>query len=147
MMTDMEQARRRLEQGGYTCVLCRGEEIITSRERGVAPLLRLLEEGRAFGGFSAADKVVGKAAAMLYVRLGVSAVWAGVISEPALGVLRSHSVVTAYGRCVSAIRNRSNTGNCPMETAVWDLEDPAEGEKAIRATLERMTGRSGHGKD
>ena len=33
---------------------------------------------------------------------------------------------------VEAIRNRTNTGFCPMETAVWSISDPGEALTAIR---------------
>lgn len=138
MTKDLEKARNLLRQGGYTCVLCRGEKTVTHRRRGVAPLLDMLDSGESFEAFSAADKVVGKAAAMLYVRLKVAAVYAEVISKPALQVLRQHEIRTEHLRCVEAIRNRTDTGNCPMETAVLALEDPAQAENAIREKLRQL---------
>ena len=79
-MDNWEKAKTLLAEGGYTCVICGGDKVYTSHERGVKPLLELLEQGAELKGFSAADRVVGKAAAFLYVLLGVSAVYAGVIS-------------------------------------------------------------------
>ena len=76
-MNDLQQARTALAQDGYTCVLCHGSEILTDSRRGVKPLLELLESGSDYTGFSAADKVVGKAAAHLYCLLGISAIYAG----------------------------------------------------------------------
>ena len=138
MTKDLEKARNLLRQGGYTCVLCRGEKTVTHCRRGVAPLLDMLDSEESFEAFSAADKVVGKAAAMLYVRLKVAAVYAEVISEPALQVLRQHEIRTEHLRCVEAIRNRTDTGNCPMEMAVLALEDPAQAENAIREKLRQL---------
>ena len=71
MMKDLDQAKILLEQGGYTCVLCHGEVTLTTELRGVRPLVRWLESGRNLAGFSAADRVVGKATAYLYVLLGI----------------------------------------------------------------------------
>ena len=68
-------ARAMLESGGYTCVLCRGDAILTDKRRGVRPLLDLLDSRENFVGYSAADKVVGKAAAFLYQLLGVEFVY------------------------------------------------------------------------
>ena len=43
-----------------------------------------------------------------------------------------------YGNLSEAIRNRDNTGYCPMETAVLDIDVPAEAVTAIRAKLEEL---------
>ena len=87
MTAALERAKALLTEGGYTVVLCRGEVTYTDTRRGVAPLLRLLDAATDVRGFVAADKVVGKAAAFLYLRLGVAAVHAGVISAPARDLL------------------------------------------------------------
>ena len=136
MNEDLLRARQLLEDGSYTCVLCHGQHIYTSTERGVRPLLELPPND--YRGFSAADKVIGKATAFLYVNLGVRAVYAPVISESALRVLKRSGIEVHYGVSVSAIFNRSRTGFCPMETAVRDIEDLNEALQAIRETYARM---------
>ena len=52
--------------------------------------------------------------------------YAGVAGEAAAAVLARHSVFAEIGCTVPRIRNRAGTGFCPMETAVWDIDDPAE---------------------
>ena len=76
--------------------------------------------------------MVGKAAALLYAYMGVSALYAGVASEPAADVLRRFGVDAEIGQVVPRIRNRAGTGFCPMETAVQGTDDPA----VARAVLE-----------
>lgn len=138
-MHDLHFARTLLEKENYTCVICRGEDVLTDRRRGVKPLMELLESGKDLHGFSAADKVVGKAAAFLYCLLGVKALHAGILSEPALAVLENAGIPVEYGTLVPAIRNRAGDGFCPMETAVWDLTDPALAPAAIRSTLQKLS--------
>lgn len=138
-MHDLDSARSLLEQGNCTCVLCRDGSTVTDSRRGVRPLLELLESETDFHGYSAADKVVGKAAAFLYCLLGVKALYAGVISQPALSVLEDAGITVRYGTFVPAIRNRTGDGFCPMETAVWDLTDPALAPDAIRETLQNLS--------
>lgn len=142
-MTDLERAKALLTEGGYTVVLCRGDATHTDTRRGVAPLLALLDEGADLTAFSAADKVVGKAAAFLYLRLGVTAVYAGVISQPAYDLLTAHGVATTYGALTPAIRNRAGDGCCPMETVCLPLTDPLEAETAIRKRLAQLTAPKG----
>jgi len=138
MYPDRERARQILEQGGHTCVLCCAEEIYTDDRRGVRPLLDLLEQDRDWHDFCAADKVVGKAAAFLYQLMGIRALYAQIVSEPAAKVLRDADIQLSYGTLVPAIRNRTNTGFCPMETAVWELNDPKEALPVLKATLENL---------
>ena len=139
MTPDRERAIARLEQGDCTVALCHGEHCIADSRRGVAPLLALLDSGRDVTGFAAADRVVGKAAAFLYVRLGVAAVYAPVMSRPAYAVLVAHGIDATYGVLVDAIRNRAGDRFCPMETAVWDISQPDEAETTIRHTLKNLS--------
>ena len=138
MNVDLKKARRILEAENYTCVLCRGESVLTDTRRGIRPLLELLEQPASWQGYSAADKVVGKAAAYLYQLLGVDAVYAQIISQPAADVLHQHGIALEYARLVPAIRSRDGTGFCPMETAVLDIEDPAEALAAVKLTLSKL---------
>lgn len=135
MHEDLILAFNILNEGSYTCVLRRGDITLTDDRRGIRPLMELLESGKDLHGYSAADKVVGKAAAFLYCLLGVKALHAGVLSVPARDVLVSAGISVEWGSLVPAIRNRAGDGFCPMETAVWDLTDPALAPDAIRETL------------
>lgn len=137
-MTDLERAKERLSEGEYTLVLCRGDQSHTDTRRGMAPLLALLDAGTDLAGFAAADKVVGKAAAFLYLRLGVGELYAGVLSRPAYDLLVAHGVTAAYGQLTDAIRNRAGDGYCPMETVTLPLSDPLEAEQAIRHRLAQL---------
>ena len=135
MQTDLNRARELLSLGSYTCVLCRDGLVYTDTRRGIRPLLELLARGTDLHGFAVADKVVGKAAALLYCLMGVRQVYAPVISSPAVSVLQAHGILLQYDTVVPAIRNRTQTGLCPMETAVWDLTDPKEALPAVREAL------------
>ena len=131
-MGDLHNARRRLTEGGYTCVLCRGNEFHTATARGVRPLLDWLDSGLDLRGFSAADKVVGRATAFLYVLLGVRAVHALVMSAPAREALQSNGIDASCDREVPGIINRRGNGPCPFEEAVLDISAPELALTAIR---------------
>lgn len=135
MRSDIERAVSLLGSGVYTlAAVCGGDEL-TSCERGVKPLLGLLDSGKSLRGYSAADKVIGKAAAFLYVLLSPVEIYARVISKPALEVLKSHGINISYDVLADAIRNRDNTGFCPMETAVINDTDPETALAHIREKL------------
>ncbi len=139
MFTDLENARAILEQENCTCVVCKGSTVYQSTRRGVAPLMQWLESGTNLTRFCAADKVVGKATALLYCLLGTKAVYARVISQSALRVFTDREMPCFYEALVPAIRNRAGDGLCPMEQATRDIEDPRQAPDAIRAALHRLT--------
>ena len=124
MQSNLTRALTHLREGGYTCVLCRKDETLTATERGVKPLLDFLASGQDFSGFCAADRVVGKAAAFLYVLMGIDALHAEVLSVPAQAVLARYGIPVTYTALTEAIRNRTGDGFCPMEQAVWSIDDP-----------------------
>jgi hypothetical protein len=134
----MERAIELLHGGQYTCVLCRGDETYTSTESGIKPLLGWLDSGIDLQGFSAADKVAGRAAAFLYILLGVKKVYADVMSEGAAAVFAEYGIEAASGVCVPNIINRAGTGNCPMEETVKDVDEPGEAERVLREKLLSM---------
>ena len=41
---------------------------------------------------------------------------------------------------VDAIFNRTNTGFCPMESAVWDIDEPEKAPDAIKKKLAALRG-------
>lgn len=145
-MSDLMEARRILERDGYSCVLCKGGVTHVSRKRGVAPLLDWLEEGLDMQGFSAADKVVGKAAAMLFVLGGVREIYAPVMSEKAVELLEKQGVAAGCAKTVDAIINRAGDGVCPMERAVADLEDPARAPETLRNALAALRADAAQGR-
>lgn len=137
-MFDLNRAVQALSAGEYTCVLCKGEEMVTSQARGVKPLVSWYVSGRDFSGFCAADKVVGKATAFLYALLKVKSVYAAVISQGALEVLAESGIQAQYGRLVSHIINRKGDGICPFEEAVLHIQDAPSAYLAIRGKMEEL---------
>ena len=136
MISDLEKAKESLISGGYTCVICKGKTEVFSFDRGVKPLVKWLKEESGFEGFSAADKVVGKATAFLYTLLKVKAIYANVISESALAVLKNYGIYTEYSELVPNIINRQKDGICPFESAVLETEN---NETAYRLIVEKMS--------
>lgn len=162
-MDDLERAKSALlGDDALGVVACRtsddGEgtvETLTGSGRGVRPLLQWLAAGVRLDGFSAADRVVGKGAALLYAKLGVKAVWAATMSGTGLETLRAHGIGASYGTLVPVILNRDRTGMCPIERSVehigggagdggttdLDAADLDAAETAIRAAVARLMAR------
>lgn len=140
MHPTLTHAKSLLKQGNYTLALYNGNpaSTITSCQRGVGFLLGLVKEGRNLSGYCAADKVVGKGAAFLYVLLGVDAVYAPVMSRPAKMVLEKNGVAVFCDNCPDGIINREGTGPCPVEDAVRNISDPRAALSAIEKRLEEL---------
>ena len=143
-MHDLEQAKALLRAGGYTCALCRGGVAYTSTARGIAPMLELISAGTVLTGFSAADKVVGKAPAMLFALARVRAVYAPVMTEAAIQTLTRYGIEASYDRIVPIIQNRAGTGRCPMDEAVSALDDPRQALEAIRRKVQLLAAQPPH---
>ena len=62
------------------------------------------------------------------------------MSRPAKEVLERHGISASWDVLTEAIRNRTDTGFCPMETAVWDMDDPAEALAAIKKKVMELNG-------
>ncbi len=139
MKADLTKAIDTLNGGNYTCVLCRDSAVYTSTERGVKPLIEWLDGNIDLKGFSAADKVVGKAAAFLYVLLGVKEVYARVMSEAAIRVFSENGIGCQCDVSVKNIINRTKTGSCPMEETVKEISSPSEALTAVRLKLTQLS--------
>lgn len=101
--------------------------VITSNDRGVNSLIKLIEEDKSqLSGSLIADKVIGKAAALLMIYAGVKEIYAPIISKPALQTLLKHNVKIYYDKEVERIINRKGDGLCPMETLCLNIEKPDE---------------------
>lgn len=132
------RAKAVLSESKHTCVLCKDSRILYSDERGVLPLLRWIKEGKDLSGFSAADRVVGKAAAFLYVKLKVAEVYAPVMSRAGADILMQYGIRAFYDTQTVEIRNRDNTDICPMDKAVKDVKEPEEALEKILTTVSKL---------
>lgn len=127
-----------LQRDGYTCVLCDRDRVLTSRQNGIAPLLTRIESGENLKGTVCADKIIGKAAALLVIFCGIRAVYGEVMSVTAKTLLEQAGIAVSYGVLTDFIINRKGDGPCPMEKAVADITDPVQAPAVLRATLDRL---------
>ena len=139
-MTDVEIAKANLD--GHSICLCRDGEIITDDGRGISPMMKFIAEEKDLTGYSVADLIVGKAAAMLFVKAGIVCVHGRTMSEAGRNYLEAHGIPCTYDILTEKIINRQGTDICPMEKAVSDIDDTEEGYQVLRARLEEMRAHS-----
>lgn len=138
-----EQAIGLLFAEKCSCVIRNGDSVRIFRERGVADLYRLLhEEPTLLRGAFVADKVVGKGAAALMVLGGVEAIFADVVSRPALELLAGAGIAVEYTVVVPNIVNRAGTAICPVEQLCAEAESAAECLPLIEGFIHKMKQRN-----
>jgi iron complex outermembrane receptor protein len=73
-----------------------------------------------------ADKVVGKAAAALMIIGEIKELHTHVLSTPALSLLKNTNIKVSFDKPADQIRNRTNTGFCPMESLCLECNTAEE---------------------
>ncbi len=114
------------------------KETLCSDIRGIGRLLTLVEEGSSLANGFVADRIVGKAAALLIVHLGAKQVYADTLSRAGFEVFVRHGVTFTFCRLVPHIINRTGDGLCPMEQATLSVDDPAMAYPILKETTVRL---------
>lgn len=134
-MDSLQSAINLIKEETATCVVMKDHKIIkTISGQGIAPVIDLYEQGVLKDAF-VADKIIGKAAAMIMVLGGVKEVYGKVMSRAGKEYLESRGVKVSNGQCIDMISNRAGNGICPMERTVMEIEEPAEALAALKETL------------
>ena len=132
MEKDFQKAKEEYNSGKYTLVICKGEDIIQSDVTGIRPVMTLIDSKKDYKGYSAADKIVGRAAAFLYTLLQVKNLYGETMSKGAVEILKNAGIYYEYKTLTDYIENRQKTGMCPMDEAVKDIDNPKDAYEAIR---------------
>ena len=127
-MSAIENAKELLHTKECACVVLTadGTELILNGQ-GISPIVNLLRENpQALQGATVADKVIGKAAAMLLAYGGALTIWGDIMSSGALKYLKASKISAAYEKLVPVLKNRAGTHQCPMETRAAELKTSQE---------------------
>ena len=136
----ISEFKEKIDSGAANFVLTRcGHIVYESALNGINAALEAFETcGEMFAGASAFDKIVGKAAAFIFILGGAKYVHGKVMSRPAYRLLTQSGVAAEYGILTDTIKNRSGNGMCPIEYSVKDAAEPEKGIEAIKKTLARL---------
>jgi hypothetical protein len=133
MNKNLKLATNELKTGSYAIVAVKeGKISFTGKQKGVIALMAALHKSpELLEGADVADKVVGRAAALL-MRFGkISSVFATVISSGAREALMQGGIETFFDKEVPYISNRAGDGMCPMEQKCLQISDPEEAYKVL----------------
>lgn len=124
-MTNLEKVKSILLEKNASLVVCykNGDikEYYQDRIKDIKAIL--MQDKNLLKDAIIADKVIGKVAASILTVAGVKEIYADVISKFAIPVLEENNIKYEYNKKVEYIKNKDNTGMCPMENKYKDQTD------------------------
>jgi hypothetical protein len=127
-MNDLETAKTQLIRNQLTLIFIKNGAILfeTQSHRISGFLTAIHELGRKLEDASVADKVVGRAVALLCAYTGIKAIYAETLSMKARDVLEKAGITCEWKGLVDTILDRSKNDVCPFEKAAAGISSPKE---------------------
>jgi hypothetical protein len=137
---DLEFAKLKLIKEDLSLVIVKkGKVIFETKKQGISGFLQAIEKlDKNLVAASAADKIVGVAAAMLCVYSGVASVFALTVSEEGIRVLEDNNILCRFEKKVSNILNRDKNDVCPFEKLAISSRNPDEAYVKLRSLASRI---------
>jgi hypothetical protein len=139
-MNDLETAKTHLTQEQLTLIIIKkGETLFETQSHRISGFLTAIEKiGRDLEGASVADKVVGKAVALLCAYAGIKAVYAETLSRNAIDVLEGSLIEVAWKSLVDNILDTSKKDVCPFEKEATNITDPKEAYNKFKTLQQKL---------
>jgi hypothetical protein len=139
-MTDLEIAKNELYEENLALVVVKnGSLLYSTKSHRIAGFLSAIDECDGdLEGASVADKVAGKAVALLSACSKVKEVYAAVMSRQALVVFKKHKIIYHWNELVENILDANKTGICPFEKAAANISDPEKAYKTFQDLRESL---------
>lgn len=139
-MNDLEIAKTQLHRKELTLAIVKnGEVLFETRSHRISGFLGAIEQfGSKLEGAAVADRVAGKAIALLCVYAKISDVYAEVLSEKAKAVFDENGIRHEWKELVTNILNLNKSQVCPFEKAAAEISDPKDAYKAFKALQESL---------
>ncbi len=140
-MNDLELAKDQLYHKKMTLVIVKNGDVLfdTASHRISGFLCAIDQIGDKLEGASIADRVVGKAIALLAVYAGIGEVYAEVLSQKAKKVLKENGINCEWNRMVDNILDFNRSGVCPFEKTAEAISDPKRAYLTFKELLQSFT--------
>lgn len=146
MESSLDQVKKLLQDSKTFVAMFPDGTIYTSEKKGIAPVIeKMHSDYNFFKGALVADRVIGKATAMLLISSGAAAIYGELFSQHAFAVFEEHKKTSPdfyfeTGEVVPYIINRQKTDMCPMEKTVLNLpaSDSDKAYAMLKKALEDM---------
>ena len=133
-MTDLELAKQKLHSDSRAFVIVKNGAIMRAGTRdGIGELIEAIDAlGKQARGAALADKIAGKAVAMVARTAQMCAVYSPLMSQAACDALARDQIAFEYDRLVPLILNKRSDGPCPMERLTLPIDEPRAAVSALR---------------
>jgi len=139
-MNDLEKAKIQLSQKQLTLVIVKNGEILFETQfHRISGFLTAIEQlGKNLENASIADKVVGKAVALLCVYARVKAVYTETLSSEAKSLFEENGVPYEWEEMVETILDDKKQDMCPLEKEATNITDPKEAYVRFKALQQKL---------
>ena len=139
-MSDLDIAKTELYEEQLTlAIVHNGAILFETKSHRISGFLNAVETlGDKLEGASLADRVAGKAIALLCVYAKIRAVYATVLSRKAQAVFRQNNINVQWRELVDNVLDADKSGVCPFEKAAADLSDPRQAYRAFKTLRENL---------
>ena len=139
-MTDLDIAKNELYEENLTLAIVKnGEVLYKTKSNRISGFLDAIENLCAkLEGASLADRVAGKAIALLCVYARIKEVYAAVLSRKAQAILKQYEITYHWKELVDNVLDATKTGVCPFEKAAANTSNPQEAYKTFRTLRENL---------
>jgi hypothetical protein len=139
-MNDLEKAKTQLNQKQLTLIIVKNDETLfeTQSHRISGFLTAIGQLGKKLESASVADKVVGKAVALLCVYAGVNAIYAETLSKKARDVLEKAGITCEWKELVGNILDPSKNDVCPFEKEAANITNPEDAYEKFKALQQKL---------
>jgi len=139
-MSDLDIAKSRLYEEELTLTIVKnGGVLFETHSHRISGFLGAIEKlGAVLEGAAVADRVAGKAIALLCVCAKISNVYAEVLSEKAKAVFEENGIRHEWKELVKHVLDLNKSGVCPFEKAAAEISDPKDAYKAFKALQESL---------
>ncbi len=124
-MNNIDLAKMTLLENNHSIVVVKEDKVVyKSDKNGLLPIIDIYDSDKSIlNGAAVADKVIGRAAALILIKANISELYTELISENAISILDDTNIKYQYNKKVKEIRNRDNTDMCPMEKLSLSTDD------------------------
>jgi len=139
-MTDLEIAKNELYEENLTLAIVKdGALLFSTKSHRISGFLDAIEKcnGKLVEA-SVADKVAGKAIALLCAYSRVKEVYASVLSRQALSVFKKYKIICHWNQLVENILDTKKTDMCPFEKAAMNISDPGKAYETFTDLREKL---------
>ncbi len=139
-MNDLETAKTLLIQKQLTLIIIKnGKTLYETKSHRISGVLNAMEQcGTNLKNAAAADKIVGKAVALLSVHSEINAIYAETLSIRAKDFLKRNGITVEWKELIDNILDDKKQNICPFEKEAEDIVNPKEAYDRFKVLQQKM---------